>query len=115
MSTIVELARFGNQFFDSAEPWKSRKEDPERAAADISSCLELAFALGVLMYPVTPEGSMRLLGMFGRDGDDPPAAVYETLGTGRLFTGPLAETAIPFERVRDEDLPSMVESVMRDE
>lgn len=115
LGAVLELARFGNRFFDEAKPWETRKSATGKAARDIASCLEMAAALGVLLYPVTPQGSLRIIKMLGLEAADPPCRLYERLGAHRLVSGNLGQLGIPFERISDEALPSLVESVMRQE
>lgn len=119
LAAIVELARYGNRFFDDAKPWETRKTAPAKAASDIATCLELAAGLAVLLYPVTPEGSLRLIRMLSlgesESPAEPPAELYAQLGRQRLARRRFGALSIPFERISDERLPSLVEAVMRPE
>ncbi len=51
---FMELASFGNNYFQSNEPWELIKRDVERCAKVIANCLHLVKALVLLSYPVLP-------------------------------------------------------------
>ncbi|MBN2510921.1 MAG: methionine--tRNA ligase [Spirochaetales bacterium] len=57
---VFALSDFGNKAFQSGEPWKTRKEDPEKAAVLLRDLVYLVRTLGVLIQPVMPEASSRI-------------------------------------------------------
>src|SRR5437588_441414 len=61
----LNLARFGNEWFDRQAPWKQVRED--RAAADqtMGSLLDLINAAKLLFAPFLPHTSAALHGMLG--------------------------------------------------
>ncbi|WP_254862425.1 methionine--tRNA ligase [Halovivax gelatinilyticus] len=65
----TRLAQFGNEYIQRNEPWKLTDEDPDAAAQVIRDCVQLAKAVGVLLYPITPEKSQTLWEQIGEDGD----------------------------------------------
>ncbi|BAW31162.1 MAG TPA: methionine--tRNA ligase [Methanothermobacter sp.] len=58
---IIGLAKKGNKYFNDQEPWKNIKEDPDRAAACIFICNQLAKAIGVFLIPYMPRKSNEIL------------------------------------------------------
>lgn len=56
----MALARLGNKYFNDAEPWKTRKSDPQACANTIHVSLQICAALSVLMEPVLPHTAVRL-------------------------------------------------------
>ncbi len=51
---FMELASFGNNYFQSNEPWELIKRDVEECTKVIANCLHLVKALVLLSYPVLP-------------------------------------------------------------
>ncbi len=51
---FMELASFGNNYFQSNEPWELIKRDVVGCAKVIANCLHLVKALVLLSYPVLP-------------------------------------------------------------
>lgn len=70
VAAVVSLAEQGNRIMSEKEPWllaKSAKTDAKAAkkASEIfSSLLAITYALGVMLYPFTPEASRKLLAHF---------------------------------------------------
>ncbi|HOP26267.1 MAG TPA: methionine--tRNA ligase [Candidatus Sabulitectum sp.] len=53
-SAAMDLAREGNRYFDTAQPWKTRKTDPEACAVTVATCLNFTAALAVVFEPIIP-------------------------------------------------------------
>lgn len=64
LSALMNLARFGNQYLQTEEPWKTIKEDPEKTAQSLFVSAQIAVALGQLCEPFMPFTSEKLLKMF---------------------------------------------------
>ncbi len=86
LHSVMHLAREGNRVFDAAEPWKSRKEDPQRCALDVGSCLELVHSLAVLLFPFLPDCAEKLLAAYG-SSSAPGVAHVEALGKAVITPG----------------------------
>lgn len=68
LAAMLDLARAGNKFFDTCEPWKTLTEN--RAAADsaIRLCLRLIKTLAVISSPFLPDTAQRIWKMLGLEG-----------------------------------------------
>lgn len=100
LGVAVDLARVGNRAFDAAEPWKRRKEDPERCGRDLAALLELVRAVAGLLSPFIPESAARLWAAFGEGGAGPTPGEIAGLGRDTLEAGtPLAPPGIIFPRL----------------
>ena len=64
LSALMNLARFGNQFLQTEEPWKTIKDNPEKAANSLFIGAQIAVALAQLSEPFMPFSSEKLLKMF---------------------------------------------------
>ncbi|RLC46642.1 MAG: methionine--tRNA ligase [Candidatus Cloacimonadota bacterium] len=60
---FMDLARFGNQFFDKQKPWKNIKIDRDKAKSTIYLCGEIIRNLAVIMYPVIPQSAEKVWNM----------------------------------------------------
>lgn len=58
---IVSLARKGNQYLSSREPWHYEKTDPEKAETIIHLCSQATFTLAILLLPFIPEMASKIL------------------------------------------------------
>ncbi len=64
MVEIRELADLANQYFDTAAPWKSIKDDPEAARSVMTSVLNLFRILAIYLQPVLPDYSLKVAQLF---------------------------------------------------
>ena len=97
----MNVARAANKYFNDSEPWKSRKESPERCATAVNICLQVVRSLAVLFEPILPFAHRSMLGMLGLDPGTP--ARWESISDLLLPTGHrLGEPTILFAKVDDE-------------
>lgn len=64
LTALMNLARFGNQYLQTEEPWKTIKDHPEKAAHSLFVGAQIAVALAQLCEPFMPFSSEKLLNMF---------------------------------------------------
>ncbi|MEN3047300.1 MAG: methionine--tRNA ligase [Candidatus Caldarchaeales archaeon] len=57
---LLELARRGNVYISSREPWAEVKRDPARAASTLYVAAQIAYAVSVLLWPIAPAASEQL-------------------------------------------------------
>lgn len=67
LTALMNLARFGNQYLQNEEPWKTIKDSPEKAAQSLFVGAQLAVALAQLCEPFMPFSSEKLLTMFNAE------------------------------------------------
>jgi methionyl-tRNA synthetase len=68
LKAIMDLAQYGNRYFDGVGPWALIKKDREKCGSALNLNLQLVKALAVLSYPFLPrsaEGAWKLLGSAG--------------------------------------------------
>jgi len=95
-SLIMDLAREGNRYFDRAKPWKTAKEDPEKCALTIRTCLQLADTLRILFTPFMPFSCEKAGRMLGRED-----TVWTEAGASALEPGhTLGEPEILFSKLK---------------
>lgn len=64
LTALMNLARFGNQYLQAEEPWKTIKDNPEKAAQSLFVGAQIAVGLAQLCEPFMPFSSEKLLNMF---------------------------------------------------
>jgi methionyl-tRNA synthetase len=104
----VELAGFGNEYIQQAEPWKLVDEEPERAAQVIRDCVQLVKAVCVLGAPVMPGMAETLWTQLGESGsvhDVPLDAALDA--PPETFDAP---TEL-FERIEDDRVTELNEQL----
>jgi len=68
LKAVMDLAQFGNRYFDAVGPWALIKQDRERCGSALHLNLLLVKALAVLSYPYLPRSSERAWKFLGQDG-----------------------------------------------
>lgn len=101
--SFMELASFGNNYFQSKKPWDLIKEDKEECKKVIASCLHLSKALLIYAYPVIPRTSEKMGKFIGLD------LKGIKLGDVRKVAGKITVTKpkLPFEKIEDEKIEIM--------
>ena len=67
IKAVMELARYGNRYFDSVKPWALIKEDRDACGAAMNEALRIVKALCVMMWPFLPRSSEKIWGYLGHD------------------------------------------------
>ena len=57
---IFEIIRFGNAYYDSKQPWKTRTDDVAQCRKTITECAYLIANIAVLLYPILPFSSEKI-------------------------------------------------------
>lgn len=70
LTALMNLARFGNQYLQTEEPWKTIKDHPEKAAHSLFVGAQITVALAQLSEPFMPFSSEKLLKMFNVEKSD---------------------------------------------
>ena len=63
--TVLQLSDLGNKTFQAGEPWKMRKENPQKAASLLRTLTFLVRDLAILIRPYLPETALKIAGFFG--------------------------------------------------
>lgn len=104
---MMRLAQLGNRILTQEEPWKTIKTDRAHAASVLHLCLQITANLGVFADPFIPGTAAKIREMLNL-GDLNWDSISSTLiGEGH----PVAEAALLFSRVEDEDVAAQVEKL----
>lgn len=86
-----ELARFGNKYYDTKTPWKTRATDPEDCGNTLFNCVQLIANTGELLTPFLPFSSAFIERWLGYDFSWNPVEIQ----AGRL----LPDISVLFKRI----------------
>ncbi len=92
----------GNEYLQTAAPWSTFKEDPEKAAAQIRLALNLIRLYAVVSAPFIPDASAQLMASMQTEDTTWPEdakSALEVLAPGHAFTVP----DVTFRKVSDEE------------
>ena len=64
LTAMMNLARFGNQYLQIEEPWKTIKDNPEKAASSLFIAAQIAVGLAQICEPFLPFSAQKLQKMF---------------------------------------------------
>lgn len=64
LTAMMNLARFGNQYLQVEEPWKTIKDNPEKAAQSLFVAAQIAVGLAQICEPFLPFSAEKLQKMF---------------------------------------------------
>ncbi|MHB1151620.1 MAG: methionine--tRNA ligase [Eubacteriales bacterium] len=65
LDNTFEFVRYGNKYFDSHEPWKTRISNPGICAETIFNCIQIIANLSVLLQPFIPFSSKKVFTWLG--------------------------------------------------
>ncbi len=94
LKEAMNIARIGNKYISDMEPWKVAKEDMDRTASILYTCLQLCANLAIAFEPFTPFSAEKLRGILrvgidaGRDyraGEGTPTENFFTPAEGKAL------------------------------
>ncbi|VVB85535.1 Methionine--tRNA ligase [uncultured archaeon] len=102
---MMELAQYGNAYFQSNEPWQLIKKDREACARVVKNCLQIGKALILLFEPVLPGNMEKAWKQFALTGDVHSARFEE--GLIELPSVELGPPEILFSKIEDTKIKEM--------
>ncbi|MDR1144155.1 MAG: methionine--tRNA ligase [Spirochaetaceae bacterium] len=109
---IFELSSYANKVFQDAEPWKSRKEDPPKAAALIRDLCYVVRDIAILIDPYIPASAEKIAGFLGMELGSAPGARsglnWDTLGKPVGLPGTV-KSEVLFSKLEDGQVAELRE------
>jgi methionyl-tRNA synthetase len=105
----MNLARFGNQFLQTEEPWKTIKDQPEKAANSLFIGAQIAVALAQLSEPFMPFSSEKLLNMFNVQKSD-----WNDVETKNILIESghqINEASLLFSKIEDDVIEAQIQKL----
>lgn len=110
---FIDIGRKANQYFDTMQPWVTRKTDKERTGTTLYVCCQVVRALCTTMAPFAPDGAAKLAAIIGvglgENGPDGGPNVWE-LAKEELAPGkPLQKPEVLFPKIDPDYIAEMSE------
>ena len=106
---VMDIARAANKYFDSAQPWKTRKTDFEACQTTLNICCRLIRTLAICFHPFIPFSSDKIWTMIGMDGNASDGHWHDAAKEIDLAGIKLGKTEIIFKKIEDEELQPEIE------
>jgi len=104
---LLEMARLGNRFFNSREPWRDIKENRARANSTVLASYNLLRAMACYMHIFMPFSAEKLWRMMGLPGEPSPLPEAFDLITGTE----LGDVEPLFHKVDKEELKKRLREI----
>jgi methionyl-tRNA synthetase len=103
LTDTMNAVRAANKYFNDSEPWKLVKDDKDKAGDVISNCLEACYSIAVMIYPVLPYTSRKIMAVLNQSTE---GLTWNSIGKVNLKAGSdIGENVILFpqmEQVEDK-------------
>ena len=91
LEIIFNFVRFGNKYYDTMEPWKTRVANKDRCEKTLYNCVQIIANLAVLLQPFLPFSSQKITKWLNLKNEWKPQYVQEGLK--------ISDISILFERI----------------
>ncbi len=110
---FIDIGRKANQYFDTKQPWVTRKTDMARTGTTLYCCVQVVRTLCTVMAPFAPDGAETLAKTLGialpsggpDGGEDAWAHAAERLPEGR----PIAKPEVLFPKLDPDRIAELAE------
>lgn len=107
LSALMNLARFGNQYLQTEEPWKTIKDNSEKTAQSLFVGAQIAVALAQLCEPFMPFSSEKLLKMFNVEKKNWNEISGVLIESGHQIN----ETSLLFSKIEDDVIEAQIQKL----
>ena len=111
LKEAMNIARIGNKYISDMEPWKVAKEDMDRTASILYTCLQVCADIAIAFEPFTPFSAEKLRGILRvgldagvdhRAGEGVPTENFYKPGEGKaVHTAPAGEVSCSAKMIAD--------------
>ena len=110
---FMDIARFANKYFNDQEPWKTRKENPEKCSTTLNLCLQAAYSLTIMMHPILPFTSQKIWKMLKQEGEVEKSE-WDQIGELVLKgNDKIGEIEILFDKIPDKVINKEIERLQQ--
>ncbi|MEA1847928.1 methionine--tRNA ligase [Chryseobacterium sp. MHB01] len=109
LTALMNLARFGNQYLQTEEPWKTIKDNPEKAAHSLFVGAQIAVALAQLCEPFMPFSSDKLLNMFNVEKQSWKDVETKSVLIETGYT--INEASLLFSKIEDDVIEAQIQKL----
>ena len=104
---VFELSSFANKYFQEAEPWKLRSDNPEKAAQVISDLAFIVRDLAVLAEPFIPRSAAKIASFFGLKLGE--TLCWKGIGKPQLSPDIQITSEVLFAKLEDDQIKALRE------
>ncbi|MDC7996597.1 methionine--tRNA ligase [Gilvibacter sediminis] len=111
LSILMKVARSGNEYLASQEPWKSIKTDQERTQTVMFVAAQITAALAVLAEPFLPHTSEKLKNMLHLDSE---AVNWQNLAASSTYLPAghtIATNQLLFSKIEDAQIQAQLDKL----
>ena len=107
---FMDVARFANKYFNDQEPWRTRKDNPEKCSTTLNLCTQAAYSLAILMHPILPFTSEKIWKMLKLKSK----IDWQNIGKLELEDGhQIGDIRILFEKIPDKTIQGEIEKLQK--
>ncbi|RQP08951.1 MAG: methionine--tRNA ligase [Chryseobacterium sp.] len=109
LTSLMNLARYGNQYLQIKEPWKTIKTDEQATADSLYTAAQISVALAQMCEPFMPFSSEKLLATFGV-----PKMNWQNIETAEVYIGAnhqIGEAQLLFSKIEDAAIEAQIEKL----
>lgn len=99
---LMKISKDANGFFQTSEPWKTRKENPELAKSDLTILVNVVKDLAILAEPFMPDISKNIFKQLNFEVKKLDDAGYLSVKNHKI-----GEARILFEKIEDERIEEL--------
>jgi methionyl-tRNA synthetase len=109
LALMMDFARMGNKYLADTEPWKTIKEDGQRAATVLNIALNITANLCILSEPFLPFTAGKLKDILQLD-----ALRWAMAGNGEILRPgtPIDKAGLLFDKIEDKTVDTQVEKLL---
>jgi len=112
LKSLINIARIGNKYLADTEPWKIKKENPERVEQILKTSFEIVSYLAVLSEPFIPFTSEKLKKMIGLNKSE--WSNLDNLGDEIDFSFTITNKEMLFRRIEDSEIEFQISKLKND-
>ena len=112
LKSLINIARIGNKYLADTEPWKIKKENPERVEQILKTSFEIVSYLAVLSEPFIPFTSEKLKKMIGVNKSE--WSNLDNLGDEIDFSFTITNKEMLFRRIEDAEIEFQISKLKND-
>ncbi len=109
----VDLARKANGYFDSKQPWATRKTDMLRTGTTLYVCVQVVKALCILMEPFIPDGTDALAKIINleikRQGPEGGSDIWSEISKPLPAGSPISTPQVLFPKLEQEYIEKLAD------
>ena len=112
LKSLINIARIGNKYLADTEPWKIKKENPERVEQILKTSFEIVSYLAVLSEPFIPFTSEKLKKMIGINKSE--WSNLDNLVDEIDFSFIITNKEMLFRRIEDSEIEFQISKLKND-